>query len=64
MNWRSVITRAIVTFLEALIAVVLVTGVENIHSLESLEPALEASIAALLSFIYNIVKEYPVKEVE
>jgi len=62
MNWRNVITRAVLTFLQAFLAVIIVTGVENLDSWDSLKPAVVAAVAALLSFVYNIVKELSAKE--
>ena len=62
MNWRQVITRAVLTFLQAFLAVIIVTGVENLGSWDSLKPAVVAAVAALLSFVYNIVKELSAKE--
>jgi hypothetical protein len=62
VNWRQVITRAVLTFLQAFLAVIIVTGVENLGSWDSLKPAVVAAVAALLSFVYNIVKELSAKE--
>jgi hypothetical protein len=62
MNWKSIITRGVLTFLQAFLAVIIVTGVENLGSWASLKPAVVASVAALLSFVYNIVKELAAKE--
>ena len=62
MNWRQVITRAVLTFLQAFLAVIIVTGIENVDSWETLKPAVVAAIAALLSFVYNVVKELSAKE--
>ncbi len=62
MNWRQVVTRAVLTFLQAFLAVIIVTGVENLGSWDSLKPAVVAAVAALLSFVYNIVKELSAKE--
>jgi hypothetical protein len=62
MNWRNVITRAVLTFLQAFLAVLIVTGIENVDSWDSLKPAVVAAVAALLSFVYNIVKELSAKE--
>jgi len=62
MNWKSIITRGVLTFLQAFLAVIIVTGVENLGSWDSLKPAVVASVAALLSFVYNIVKELSAKE--
>lgn len=62
MNWRNVITRAVLTFLQAFLAVLIVTGIENVDSWESVKPAVVAAVAALLSFVYNVVKELAAKE--
>lgn len=62
MNWRNVITRAVLTFLQAFLAVIIVTGIENVDSWESVKPAVVAAVAALLSFVYNVVKELAAKE--
>ena len=62
MNWRNVITRAVLTFLQAFLAVLIVTGIENVDSWDTLKPAVVAAVAALLSFVYNVVKEYSTKE--
>jgi len=62
MNWRQVITRAVLTFVQAFLAVIIVTGIENVDSWETLKPAVVAAIAALLSFVYNVVKELSAKE--
>jgi len=61
MNWKSIITRGVLTFLQAFLAVIIVTGVENLGSWDSLKPAVVAAVAALLSFAYNIVKELSAK---
>lgn len=58
MNWRQVITRAVLTFIQAFLAVVIVTGVNNINSWDTLKPAVVAAVASLFSFVYNMVKEY------
>jgi hypothetical protein len=62
MNWKNVITRAVLTFLQAFLAVLIVTGIENVNSWETLKPAVVAAVAALLSFVYNVVKELSAKE--
>ena len=62
MNWRQVITRAVLTFLQAFLAVLIVTGVENVDSWDTLKPAVVAAVAALLSFVYNLVKQLAAKE--
>lgn len=61
MNWRDVITRMVLTFVQAFVAVVLVTGVENIHSVSDAKPAIIAGVAALLSAVYNMTKQYASK---
>lgn len=61
MNWKSIITRGVLTFLQAFLAVIIVTGVENLGSWDALKPAVVAAVAALLSFAYNIVKELSAK---
>ena len=62
MNWRKVITRAVLTFLQAFLAVLIVTGIENVDSWDALKPAVVAAVASLLSFVYNVVKELAAKE--
>ena len=62
MNWRQVITRAVLTFLQAFLAVLIVTGIENVNSWDTLKPAVVAAVAALLSFVYNLVKQLAAKE--
>lgn len=62
MNWRQVITRAVLTFLQAFFAVLIVTGIENVDSWDTLKPAVVAAVAALLSFVYNLVKQLAAKE--
>jgi hypothetical protein len=62
MNWRQVVTRAVLTFVQAFLAVIIVTGVENLDSWDALKPAVVAAVASLLSFVYNVVKELAAKE--
>jgi hypothetical protein len=62
VNWRQVITRAVLTFLQAFLAVLIVTGIENVDSWDTLKPAVVAAVAALLSFVYNMVKQLAAKE--
>ena len=62
MNWKSIITRGVLTFLQAFLAVIIVTGVENVDSWDALKPAVVAAVASLLSFVYNVVKELAAKE--
>jgi len=55
MDWKNIFIRAVLTFLQAGLAVLVVTGVENLDSWDSLKPAGVAAVAALLSFVYNVV---------
>jgi hypothetical protein len=62
MDWKNIVTRAVLTFLQAFLAVLIVTGIENIDSWDTLKPAVVAAVAALLSFVYNLVKQLAAKE--
>ena len=62
MNWKDISIRALLTFLQAGLAVLVVTGVENLNSWDSLKPAGVAAVAALLSFVYNVVNQMVKKE--
>ena len=62
VDWKNVITRAVLTFLQAGLAVLVVTGVENLDSWGALKPAGVAAVAALLSFVYNVVNQMVKKE--
>jgi peptidoglycan/LPS O-acetylase OafA/YrhL len=62
MDWKNIVTRAVLTFLQAGLAVLVVTGVENLDSWDSLKPAGVAAVAALLSFVYNVVNQMVKKE--
>ena len=62
MDWKNIVTRAVLTFLQAFLAVLIVTGVENVDSWDTLKPAVVAAVAALLSFVYNLVKQLAAKE--
>jgi hypothetical protein len=57
-NWKDISTRAGLTFVQAFLAVVLATGVNNLNSWADVKPAVVAAVAALLSFVFNIVKQY------
>jgi hypothetical protein len=57
-NWKDIASRAVLTFLQAFLAVVLATGVNNISSWSDVKPAVIAAVAALLSFVFNIIKQY------
>jgi hypothetical protein len=63
MNWKDIGKRMLLTFVQAFVAVVLVTGVENINSVEDAKPAIVAGVAALLSAVYNMTKQYASKGV-
>ena len=63
MDWKDIGKRALLTFIQAFVAVILVTGVENINSVEDAKPAIVAGVAALLSLVYNMTKQYASKEV-
>ena len=58
MNWREVATRAVLTFVQAFLAVLLVDGVSGIDTVEHVQAPIVAGIAAVLSLIYNVVKQY------
>jgi hypothetical protein len=61
MNWNDIGKRMALTFVQAFVAVLLVTGVENINSIEDAKPAIVAGVAALLSAVYNMTKQYATK---
>lgn len=58
MNWGEVLTRALLTFVQAFLAVLLVDGINGIDSVTDLQAPAIAAVAALLSFAYRVVKEY------
>jgi uncharacterized membrane protein YgaE (UPF0421/DUF939 family) len=58
MNWREVGTRALLTFIQAFLAVLLVDGLNDIDSWDAVQPAIIAAVAALLSMLYRVVREY------
>jgi hypothetical protein len=62
VDWKNIFIRAVLTFLQAGLAVLVVTGVENLDSWDSLKPAGVAAVAALLSFVYNVVNQMVKKE--
>ena len=61
MNWKDIGKRMLLTFVQAFVAVILVTGVENINGIEDAKPAIVAGVAALLSAAYNMTKQYATK---
>jgi hypothetical protein len=58
MNWSEVLTRAALTFVQAFLAVFLVEGIDGVDSVTDLQAPAIAAVAALLSFVYRVVKEY------
>ena len=60
-NWKDIASRAGLTFVQSFLAVVLATGVNHINSWADVKPAVVAAVASLLSFVFNIVKQYNVK---
>jgi hypothetical protein len=58
MHWRNTITRAVLTFVQAFLAVLLVDGVSGIAEVNDLTAPLVAGIAAVLSLVYNVTREY------
>lgn len=57
-NWKDIASRAALTFVQAFLAVVLATGIDHINSWSDVKPAVIAAVAALLSFVFNVVKQY------
>ena len=62
MNWREVGTRALLTFVQAFLAVLLVDGINGVDNVGDLQAPAIAAVAALLSFVYRVVKEYQTKK--
>ena len=62
MNWKEVGTRALLTFVQAFLAVLLVDGINGVDSITDLQAPAIAAVAALLSFAYRVVKEYQAKK--
>jgi hypothetical protein len=58
MNWGEVGTRAGLTFVQAFLAVLLVEGIDGVGSVSDLQAPVIAAVAAVLSLVYRIVKEY------
>lgn len=61
MNWKDIFKRMLLTFIQAFVAVLLVTGVNNISSVDDAKPAIVAGVAALLSLVYNMTRQYASK---
>jgi hypothetical protein len=58
MNWREIITRAALTFIQAFLAVLLVDGIASIDEPGDVAAPFVAGVAAVLSLVYNIVRQY------
>jgi hypothetical protein len=58
MNWREIGTRAALTFVQAFLAVFLVDGVTGVDEPGDLMAPVVAGIAAVLSLVYNVVRQY------
>ncbi len=58
MNWGEIATRAALTFVQAFLAVFLVDGVTGVDEPGDLMAPVVAGIAAVLSLVYNVVRQY------
>jgi hypothetical protein len=58
MNWREIITRAGLTFIQAFLAVLLVDGIAGIDEPGDVAAPFVAGVAAVLSLVYNMVRQY------
>ena len=58
MNWGEIGTRAVLTFVQAFLAVLLVEGIDGVGSVTDLQAPIIAAVAALLSMLYRVVREY------
>ena len=58
MNWGEISTRAVLTFVQAFLAVLLVEGIDGVGSVTDLQAPIIAAVAALLSMLYRVVREY------
>jgi hypothetical protein len=57
MDWKKIGVKALVTFVEALLAALTLIPVDA-WTMNGLKLAAAGAVGALLSFIYNTVKEY------
>lgn len=57
MNWKKIATRAVVTAVEAVLAVLLASGLTDL-SPDALEAATITGAAAGLSVIYNALRQW------
>jgi len=58
MNWKEIATRAVLTFVQAFLAVLLVDGINGVADPADLAAPVVAGIAAVLSLTYNMVRQY------
>lgn len=58
MNWREALTRAGLTFIQAFLAVLLVDGIAGIDEPADVAAPFVAGVAAVLSLVYNMVRQY------
>jgi len=58
MNWKEIGTRVVLTFVQAFLAVLLVDGISGVGEPADLAAPVVAGIAATLSLVYNIVRQY------
>jgi len=58
MNWKEIGTRVVLTFVQAFLAVLLVDGINGVGEPADLAAPVVAGIAATLSLVYNIVRQY------
>jgi hypothetical protein len=58
MNWREILTRAALTFIQAFLAVLLVDGIAGIDEPADVAAPFVAGVAAVLSLVYNMVRQY------
>ena len=65
MDWKDIGIRAAKTFVQAFLAVLIatqITSASDLLSLELLDQAFVAGLAALLSFVQNVLAQYDRKE--
>jgi len=58
MNWKEIGTRVVLTFVQAFLAVLLVDGINGVADPADLAAPVVAGIAAVLSLVYNVVRQY------
>jgi hypothetical protein len=57
MDWKKIGVKMLVTFFEALLAALVIVPVES-WTMHGLKLATAGAVGALLSFIYNTLKQY------